>query len=79
MLTGKLPFKQPTLKELYRQIIEGRYQLPSHLSSEATDILKKLLETEPSLRPSFAKIMDHPFVLRHGDPETRKSPGCQVP
>ena len=25
MLTGKLPFKEPTLKDLYTKIIEGSY------------------------------------------------------
>ncbi|KAL0365850.1 UNVERIFIED_CONTAM: Mitogen-activated protein kinase kinase kinase [Sesamum radiatum] len=38
--------------------------IPDSLSSDARDFVLKCLQVDPSLRPTAAQLMDHPFVKR---------------
>ena len=43
MLCGYLPFEDPDTEELYRKIIDGKFEIPDFLSEDAKDILKNIL------------------------------------
>ena len=59
MLIGSLPFDDENLKILYDQITEGKFYVPSTLSNEAIDLLKKLLCVNPQKRISLNEIKNH--------------------
>ena len=61
MLVGSLPFDDQEIQKLYEQIKLGKFYLPSTLSLEAIDLLKKLLEVNPKKRITLKQIKEHPW------------------
>ena len=59
MLAGSLPFDDQELYELYKQIKLGKFYLPSTLSLEAIDLLKRILNIDPTKRISLDEIKNH--------------------
>jgi serine/threonine protein kinase len=53
MLCGTVPFKASNMKELHKMIIKGKYNLKEEISSEAKDLLRSMLETDPQKRISI--------------------------
>ncbi|XP_031218832.1 sperm motility kinase 3A-like [Mastomys coucha] len=62
MVTGTLPFKGTTYKELESQVLLGRYAIPSHLSKELREIIRYLLTVNPTARPTLKDITVHPWL-----------------
>lgn len=51
MLTGRLPFDGTNTGSLLSKIKSGRYlPLPSHVSRDAKDLIKRMLTVNPSKR-----------------------------
>lgn len=66
LLAGYTPFHGKTDLETYDQILDGIFSYPSFFSSEAKDIVDKLLEPSKSLRlgnqvGGVEDIKRHPF------------------
>ena len=61
MLTGKLPFDDEDIKQLYRKIQNARYKMPEYLSDIAKDFLSRILRTNPEKRIKLEEIKRHPF------------------
>ena len=61
MLVGTLPFDDHELHSLYEQIKIGTFYIPSTLSLEAIDFLKKILQVEPKKRINLEQIKQHPW------------------
>ena len=61
MVFGYLPFDDPVTKELYRKITRGEYQIPSHASDGAQDLIRRLLTVDAALRIDIAGIRKHPW------------------
>ena len=61
MLVGSLPFDDQEIQELYNQIKVGKFYLPSTLSLEAIDLLKRVLEVNPLKRITLKEIKAHPW------------------
>ena len=59
MLVGGLPFDDAELKTLYEQIKGGKFFIPSTLSLEAIDLLKKILRVDPEKRIKIKEIKEH--------------------
>ena len=59
MLVGTLPFDDQELNALYEQIKIGTFYIPSTLSLEAIDFLKKILRVEPEKRLNISEIKEH--------------------
>lgn len=62
MLCGYLPFDDEDLTNLYSKILKGEFVIPSHVSKEAADLIRKILKTDPSERTSLKDIIEHPFM-----------------
>ena len=63
MCTLKPPFRADTMRELRQKICKGVYQpIPKHFSAELTDLLKQMLNVNPSGRPGIEKIMAIPII-----------------
>ena len=56
MLVGKLPFEDDNTVVLYEKILKGDYDIPDFVSEEAEDVLRSVLEPNPSQRISLPEI-----------------------
>ncbi len=61
MLCGFLPFDDNDTQVLYKKIMKGEYQIPSHVSVKGRDLIKRVLNTDPSKRYSIQQIKNHPW------------------
>ncbi|KAL2809074.1 kinase-like domain-containing protein [Aspergillus granulosus] len=63
-LVGRAPFEDtPTMTQ--RRIAKGDMTIPSSISSEATDLIKKLLVLDSDQRISLEKVKQHPWIVKH--------------
>ena len=68
MLVGALPFDDQELSKLYEQIKIGKFYIPSTLSLEAIDLLKKILEVDPRKRISIEGVKNHAWFKLEENP-----------
>lgn len=61
LLVGKPPFETSSLKETYMRIKKNEYHIPSRVSPLARNLIDQLLRSDPALRPSMNKILEHEF------------------
>jgi len=61
MLCGYLPFEDANTSNLYKKILNGDYQIPKFVSSEARDMIKGILNTNPQERFDIDDIRSHPW------------------
>jgi serine/threonine protein kinase len=47
---------------LYRKIIVGEFKIPSFVSDKARDLIKRILNTDPSQRFNIKQIKAHPWL-----------------
>ena len=59
MACGYLPFEDPNTGKLYKKILSCDYIIPGFISGLCKDIIKKVLNTEPSLRLKLVEIRKH--------------------
>ncbi|XP_056631254.1 aurora kinase C-like [Diorhabda sublineata] len=64
-LTGKPPFESSNYDETYRRISRAQFVVPSYVSPEAGDLIKKLLVVKPDLRLELGQVLDHPWILKY--------------
>lgn len=65
MMCGFLPFEDPDTNRLYSKIMKGEYTIPTDISSEATDLIKKILNIDPQQRYTLQKIRQHPWFVNN--------------
>ncbi|KAI4945649.1 Serine/threonine-protein kinase ark1 [Alternaria rosae] len=63
-LVGEAPFED-TQVMTQRKIARGEYTVPSFVSSEARDLIKKLLVLDPEKRIALEDVEVHPWILKH--------------
>lgn len=56
MLAGYLPFEDGNTAALYKKILTCDYQIPSWVSTDAKDLLARILNTNPEERYSISQI-----------------------
>lgn len=63
LLIGKPPYETSDVKATYRRIKMNAYSFPEHvtISEPAKNLISKILNLDPSKRPSLNEIMEHPF------------------
>lgn len=59
MLAGYLPFEDPNTSALYKKIIAGDFTIPKYISSDAKDLIKNVLNTDPTKRYTISDIRKH--------------------
>eukprot|EP01059_Diplonema_ambulator_P001679 TRINITY_DN1141_c7_g1_i1.p1 TRINITY_DN1141_c7_g1~~TRINITY_DN1141_c7_g1_i1.p1 ORF type:complete len:541 (+),score=160.59 TRINITY_DN1141_c7_g1_i1:53-1624(+) len=63
MATLRRPFNAKGLKELMRKIVNGTVEsIPSHYNPQLPQLISKLLNVHPSMRPSINRILESPYV-----------------
>ncbi|EDQ92625.1 uncharacterized protein MONBRDRAFT_30993 [Monosiga brevicollis MX1] len=63
LICGKLPFDDDHLPTLFRKIRKGVFQIPSHMSEGARDLVTQMLNVDPIKRITIDKIREHPWFL----------------
>ncbi|KAJ0418133.1 putative serine/threonine protein kinase [Aspergillus carlsbadensis] len=63
-LVGEAPFEDtPVMTQ--RRIAKGDMSVPSFVSPEAKDLIKRLLVLDPEKRITLDEIQKHPWILKH--------------
>ncbi|CAL8286774.1 unnamed protein product [Lota lota] len=63
-LTGRPPFDTDTVKHTLSKVVLGEYHMPGHVTPEAQDLIRQLLQRDPAQRPSLSTVLDHPFMTQ---------------
>ena len=64
-LAGYLPFDHDDLSGLLDAIKKGHYKMPSHFSSEAADLIHRMLQLNPRDRIRTSQIWRHPLLRKY--------------
>ncbi|PVH99220.1 Pkinase-domain-containing protein [Periconia macrospinosa] len=71
LLAGTPPFNysgdERDLRALFEAISRAEYQMPQDLSSEAKDLISRILITDPKQRITLKEIWNHPFLRKYDD------------
>lgn len=62
MLTGTIPFKGKNIEEMNYLILKGDYEIPDWVSNESSDLIRKLLVKDSSLRLNASEVLKHPWL-----------------
>ncbi|KAG9202000.1 spindle assembly checkpoint kinase [Epicoccum nigrum] len=63
-LVGEAPFED-TQVMTQRKIVRGEYTVPGFVSSEAKDLIKRLLVLDPEKRIALEDVERHPWIIKH--------------
>jgi len=69
-IVGRPPFEAPGEKSTCRRIKACELYFPSHVSSDAENFIRCLLQPDPARRMKVSDIYEHPFI--------RKSKSCAI-
>ncbi|MBN3278428.1 PLK1 kinase, partial [Polyodon spathula] len=61
LLVGKPPFETSCLKETYIRIKKNDYTVPRHINPVAAALMKKMLQADPTTRPTIAELLNDEF------------------
>jgi hypothetical protein len=62
LVCGRVPFDDLHLSVLHRKIKNCEITYPNHLSSGCVDLLKKMINPDPSKRATMADVINHPWM-----------------
>jgi len=70
LLAGDLPFMGRTQKDLFRNIVMGKYEFEedswAHVSDQAKELVRQLLVTDPSQRLSSREALNSSWMRERG-------------
>jgi len=61
MVAGYLPFEDKDTSQLYKKIVNGDFSVPKTASPECSDLMHKIMCTDPDRRITTKEIREHPF------------------
>lgn len=62
ILVGQLPFYDNSISKLYQKIQDGALNIPSYVSQDATDLIRKMLTVDPKRRATVSEVLMHPWL-----------------
>jgi serine/threonine-protein kinase HSL1, negative regulator of Swe1 kinase len=65
LLTGYLPFDDDNIRNLLLKVKAGHFTMPPQLSSEAKDLIWRMLDVDPRTRIRMEEIFRHPFIQKY--------------
>lgn len=63
MTTGKYPFEGDTVFLLFENIAKGEFTIPEDVDPLLADLIRGMLQLDPSQRFSVHQIVEHPYVF----------------
>lgn len=64
MTCGYLPFEDPNTSKLYKKILNCDYLIPGFISKSSKDLIKKILNTDPTKRLAIKEIRSHEWYAQ---------------
>jgi serine/threonine protein kinase len=61
MLAGRLPFDEPSVKDLYKAIVTSPVSFPKHFSYDVIKLLRAMLHKNPSKRATMDDVKTYPW------------------
>jgi len=61
-LVGKPPFEAQSNQDTYRRIVNIDLRFPPHVSSQARDLVSRLLRKNPADRIALEDVLAHPWI-----------------
>ncbi|XP_072457530.1 inactive serine/threonine-protein kinase PLK5 [Notamacropus eugenii] len=77
-LTGFPPFKASPLPEMYQNIRDAHYPVPTHLSPNARRLIARLLAPNPADRPSLDQVLQDDFFTQGFTPDQLPPRSCHT-
>lgn len=79
MIIGKPPFETSDVKTTYKRIRMNAYSFPENvpISDSAKDLITKILNNDPSKRPTIDDCLNHEFI-NHGGTIPRLLPASTL-
>lgn len=70
-LVGRPPFETPdgSQRATYKKICNVDLQVPSHVSIDAEDLIRKLIKYTPEDRLNLENLLAHIWIAKHKSPE----------
>jgi serine/threonine protein kinase len=62
MVTGALPWTEPTQQGIFEQIKHGRYHIPRVLNSDCRSFIRSMMTVDTSMRATVAQALAHPWL-----------------
>lgn len=62
LLVGQLPFNDNSIPKLYQKIQNGVKALPSFLSTDASNLIRRMLMVDPKQRITVREVIQHPWL-----------------
>ncbi|KAK2718492.1 serine/threonine-protein kinase PLK1-like [Artemia franciscana] len=62
LLVGRPPFETQTLKETYAKIKKNEYHVPSRIGPLAKDLIMRMLQGDPTRRPTVHQVLTDDFM-----------------
>lgn len=62
LVSGAVPFKAGSLKELHKLVLVGRYPMPEGLSREVKDLIGRMLHLVPTRRIKLEEVLRHQWL-----------------
>lgn len=72
LLVGTPPFDTNNVKRTLTGIVMSDYEVPAYLSTDAKDLINRLLEKNPKKRIRIDDVLEHPFMTKYTMPSTLK-------
>ena len=64
-LVGEPPFMATNQDETFKRISTANVKYPAHISSEARDLINRLLVKETTKRLPLEKVLQHPWIVQY--------------
>lgn len=64
LMCGQVPFDDPTVYGLHKKVKQGLVDYPFHLSSDAKDLINRMLVIDPKKRASMSEVIVHPWMMK---------------
>ena len=65
LLCGHLPFDDDNMRNLLLKVQAGKYTMPDDLSSQAKNLIHRMLQIRPEDRITMAEILNHPLLKKY--------------
>ncbi|XP_040593013.1 uncharacterized protein LOC121136530 [Mesocricetus auratus] len=82
MVVGRFPFLARTPEGMRRQVLDSKYSLPEHISTDIFIVIVRLLMINPGSRPTIDQIMRRSMImdtLARFPASTQRLPGTLTP
>jgi len=71
-LCGVPPFEElSSSKATYRRIARVAFTIPPDVSTEAADLIRRLLQYDPEKRLALRHVLRHPWILKYEPPKEK--------